>query len=76
MVWRDKAKLAMRVQDITQEKMAEHLGVSQGGIGHWLNGRREPSLDVLEQISIPCLLAQSRPSNNYRFCHSWLIRSS
>lgn len=52
MGWRDKAKLAMRVQDITQEKMAEHLGVSQGGIGHWLNGRREPSLDVLEQMAI------------------------
>lgn len=51
MNWQDKAKLAMRVKGITQEKLATELGVSQGGLGHWLNGRREPSLDVLEKMA-------------------------
>jgi len=51
MSWQDKAKSAMRVKGITQEKLASELGVSQGGLGHWLNGRREPSLDALEKMA-------------------------
>lgn len=51
MTWQDKAKSAMRVKGITQEKLAGELEVSQGGLGHWLNGRREPSLDMLEKIA-------------------------
>lgn len=29
-------------QGLTQEKLGELMGVSQGTIGHWLNGRRKP----------------------------------
>ena len=35
---------------MTQEALAEKLGVTQGAIGHWLNGRREPSLDIIISI--------------------------
>ena len=40
----------MKETGITQEKLAEHIGVSQGGVAHWLNGRREPSLEVIGQV--------------------------
>ena len=51
MSWQDKAKLAMRTKGITQDKLAAELGISQGGLGHWLNGRREPNLDALEKMA-------------------------
>lgn len=51
MTWQSKAKAAMRQSGITQEKLAEELGISQGGLSHWLNGRREPELDMLEKIA-------------------------
>ncbi|WP_447547519.1 helix-turn-helix domain-containing protein, partial [Staphylococcus aureus] len=34
----------MKELGITQEKLAEELGMTQGGIGHWLRGSRHPSL--------------------------------
>lgn len=34
----------MKTVGVTQERLAEQLGKTQGAIGHWLNGRREPSL--------------------------------
>ncbi|WP_264082013.1 LexA family protein [Serratia symbiotica] len=40
----------MKEISITQEKLAEHLGKTQGAIGHWLNGRREPSVDDIAKI--------------------------
>lgn len=49
--WRLKAKSEMRSKGITQEQMAEHLEVSQGGLSHWLNGRREADIDVIERIA-------------------------
>jgi SOS-response transcriptional repressor LexA len=35
---------------ITQEILAERLGMSQGGIGHWLNKRREPGIDDMNRV--------------------------
>ncbi|MGM1179030.1 helix-turn-helix domain-containing protein, partial [Serratia marcescens] len=35
---------------VTQERLAEHLGKTQGAIGHWLNGRREPGVDDIAKI--------------------------
>ncbi|KAB7896421.1 LexA family transcriptional regulator [Rouxiella badensis] len=48
--WQDLAKSRMKELNMTQERLAETLGVTQGGLGHWLNGRREPSLEVIAQI--------------------------
>jgi len=35
---------------ITQEQMAERLGVTQGAVGHWLTGRREPKLIDINRL--------------------------
>lgn len=48
--WRDLAKARMKELNITQEKLAEVLGKTQGGVGHWLNGRRTPSLEEIGAI--------------------------
>lgn len=40
----------MKALGITQEKLAEELGVTQGGIGHWLRGARNPSLAEIGKI--------------------------
>ncbi|MFQ2587150.1 LexA family protein [Aeromonas caviae] len=48
--WHGLAKSRMKKLGITQEQLAEKLGVTQGAIGHWLNKRREPSMDIILQI--------------------------
>lgn len=50
MKWSDVAKDRMRTLGITQEGLAERLGVTKGAVSHWLNGRREPSIDLISQI--------------------------
>lgn len=50
MSWRkrlnERFSYLKRTEGITQEWLAEKVGVTQGTIGHWLNGRRSP--DTLE----------------------------
>ncbi len=48
--WYELAREAMAAQNISQEQMAERLGVTQGGVGHWLNGRREPKLEMINRF--------------------------
>ncbi len=50
MNWFDMAKDQMKVLGITYDKLAEHLGITRGAVGHWLNGRREPSLKEIAAI--------------------------
>lgn len=50
--WTDLAKARMRELKITQEKLAERIGVTQGAVGHWLREEREPKLRVLNQILV------------------------
>lgn len=55
--WRDRFRNRFyelkRDQGLTQARLGEMLGVSQGTIGHWLNGRRSPeTLDMYEKLSI------------------------
>nr|WP_025423083.1 LexA family transcriptional regulator [Sodalis praecaptivus] len=50
MKWTDLAKDKMRELGISQEKLGELIGKTQGAVGHWLNGRREPSIDDIAQI--------------------------
>lgn len=35
---------------ITQEILADRLGMSQGGIGHWLTKRRQPGIDDMNRV--------------------------
>ena len=48
--WQDLAKTRMKEVGMTQEQLAEALGITQGGLGHWLNARREPNLEVIAKI--------------------------
>lgn len=43
-------KARMSELRITQEKLAERLAMSQGGVGHWLNRRRTPSLEDMNRV--------------------------
>lgn len=66
--WTDLAKSKMRELKVTQERLAERLGVTQGAIGHWLSGRREPSIDVinkiLRELGLPALSVQGPSTGN------------
>lgn len=48
--WYEIAKKLMEAQGISQEQMAERLGVTQGAVGHWLNGKREPKLEMINRL--------------------------
>jgi SOS-response transcriptional repressor LexA len=50
MKWYDLAKTLMKNQGITQEQLAEHLGITKGAVSHWLNARREPNLGEIARI--------------------------
>lgn len=49
--WRDRARRLMRERRLTQEALAEKLGMTQGGLQHWLAGTRQPTLDQLNEIA-------------------------
>lgn len=48
--WNVLAKSKMKEKGLSQEKLGELLGKTQGAIAHWLNGRREPSIDDIANI--------------------------
>jgi len=37
---------------LTQEQLAERVGVSQGSVGHWLNKRRQPKVESMNRTLI------------------------
>ena len=49
--WTGRARSAMQTQDISQRVLAEALGCSRAAVGHYLAGRRRPSLEQMEQIA-------------------------
>lgn len=48
--WNDLAKAQMKSLGMTQEKLAERLGLTPGAVSHWLNARRSPGLEEIAQI--------------------------
>ncbi|HCU0428853.1 helix-turn-helix domain-containing protein [Serratia marcescens] len=50
MKWSELVREHMKTQGVTREKIGNALGKTPGAIGHWLNGRREPSLDEIASI--------------------------
>lgn len=48
--WNELVKAKMKQSRVTQEQLAEQLGVSQGAVAHWLSGRREPTLETIKNI--------------------------
>ena len=37
---------------LTQEQLAERVGVSQGSVGHWVNKRRQPKIESMNRTFI------------------------
>ncbi|WP_426133813.1 LexA family protein [Pseudomonas sp. PWP3-1b2] len=48
--WIALVRANMKDRKVTQDKLAERLGMSQGGVGHWLNKRRVPSLADMNRV--------------------------
>ncbi|MCZ4058199.1 LexA family transcriptional regulator [Pantoea sp. LMR881] len=48
--WYELAKARLSSMGMTQSELSEKLGVTQGAMGHWLNGRRSPSLAEVGKI--------------------------
>ncbi len=48
--WIGLVKANMKDRKVTQGELAERLGMSQGGVGHWLNKRRVPSLADMNRV--------------------------
>jgi SOS-response transcriptional repressor LexA len=48
--WIELVKEKMREQKVTQEQLAERVGVSQGGVGHWLRGRSKPGVEQMNLV--------------------------
>jgi len=48
--WIALVKANMKDRKVTQDQLAERLGMSQGGVGHWLNKRRVPSLADMNRV--------------------------
>ncbi|MGA9704787.1 LexA family protein [Pseudomonas sp.] len=48
--WIALVKANMKDRKVTQDQLAERLGMSQGGVGHWLNKRRVPSLEDMNRL--------------------------
>ena len=42
----------MEELDISQEQLAERVGVSQGSVGHWVNKRRQPKVDSMNRVFV------------------------
>ena len=51
MKWFDVVKLRMKELDITQDEVADLVGLSRAAVGHWLNGRRQPRADQLKKVA-------------------------
>ena len=48
--WIALVRTKLRELKLTQEKLAERVGASQGGVGHWLNKRRQPDLPTMNKV--------------------------
>jgi len=52
MLFNEKLRIALAERKMTQEKLADILGLSRTAVNSYCNGRREPSFDILKQICI------------------------
>lgn len=50
MKWYEIAKNRIAELGLSQERVAEHIGVTKGAISHWFNGRREPTIQQIGAI--------------------------
>lgn len=51
MDWRKRMEQRRKELKLTQEQMAERMGMTLASWGHWAHGRREPDLRTFERIA-------------------------
>ena len=49
--WVGETLRLMREKGITQERMAERLGITLGAFNHWMTERRKPRFENIQQIA-------------------------
>jgi transcriptional regulator with XRE-family HTH domain len=49
--WYTRARAALRDAGVRFEDVATATGVTRSAVGHWLSGRREPSVEELRTIA-------------------------
>jgi transcriptional regulator with XRE-family HTH domain len=49
--WMTRARARMQASGISQSELATALGCTRGAVGHYLAGRRNPSLEQMESIA-------------------------
>lgn len=47
----EKLKDTLYKLEFTQSQLAERLGVSQGAVANWVNGKRQPKADTIKDVS-------------------------
>lgn len=47
----DNIKLLLKEKDVTQAELARRLGMTTGGINHYIKGKRTPSVKQLKRIA-------------------------
>lgn len=58
MNWQDRLLIHMEANNLSQTALAARIGVTQGGLGHWLSGRREINLSDFMRL---CKAAGANP---------------
>ncbi len=51
MQWFERAKRLSKSRGITYKNIAEVLGITEAAVGHYMNGRREPTLNDFVKIA-------------------------
>jgi len=50
--WIALVRQRMETLGLTQEQLAERVGVSQGSVGHWVNKRRQPKIESMNRTFV------------------------
>lgn len=49
--WNEILRKWMAKNQVTQLNMATRLEVTEGAFAHWLHGRREPKIEIIQEIA-------------------------
>lgn len=52
MMFKDKLKTLIQVNNLSKAELARELGVSQSQITRWLRGETKPSLNSMKEIAL------------------------
>lgn len=55
----ENLRAALKVHDMTQQELADHIGTTQATVNRWLKGINEPDLTILLEI---CLYLDETPN--------------